>query len=119
MLLIAAILAGTSLIAEGAPEAAKPEVKAEPKAVEVAKPKQEPQAEPRADVRDEALSRDNVITISVIGQGVAPESTISPYQAVALAKKAAIADGYRMLAEKLNGVKVEGYDLVKNMVVQR
>jgi hypothetical protein len=66
-----------------------------------------------------ALGRDNIITLSVIGQGVAPENTISPYQAVALAKKAAIADAYRMLAEKLNGVKVEGYDLVKNMVVQR
>lgn len=66
-----------------------------------------------------ALSRDNIITISVIGQGVAPETTISPYQAIALAKKAAKADALSQLAEKLNGVKIEGYDLVKNMVVQR
>jgi outer membrane protein FlgP len=66
-----------------------------------------------------SLSQNNTITLTVIGQGVAPESTISPYQALALAKKAAIADAYRMLAEKLNGVKVEGYDIVKNMVIQR
>jgi hypothetical protein len=65
------------------------------------------------------LNKNNVITLSVIGQGVSPEHTISNYQALALAKKAAIADAYRMLAEKLNGVKVEGYDIVKNMVVQR
>ncbi len=65
------------------------------------------------------LNNNNVITLSVIGQGVSPEHTISNYQALALAKKAAIADAYRMLAEKLNGVKVEGYDIVKNMVVQR
>lgn len=123
MLLIIAILAGTSLIAEGNAEVAKPkqEQQAEPKATESVKPEVKPEAknEAKPEPRDEALSRDNIITISVIGQGVAPESTISPYQAVALAKKAAIADGYRMLAEKLNGVKVEGYDLVKNMVVQR
>ncbi len=65
------------------------------------------------------LNSSNAITLSVIGQGVSPEHTISNYQALALAKKAAIADAYRMLAEKLNGVKVEGYDIVKNMVIQR
>jgi outer membrane protein FlgP len=66
-----------------------------------------------------SLNQNNTITLTVIGQGVAPESTISPYQALALAKKAAIADAYRMLAEKLYGVRVEGYDIVKNMVIQR
>lgn len=65
------------------------------------------------------LNNNNVITLSVIGQGVAPEHTISPSQSLTLAKKAAKADALAQLAEKLNGVKVEGYDLVKNMVVQR
>lgn len=65
------------------------------------------------------LNNNNVITLSVIGQGVAPEHTISNSQALILAKKAAKADALSQLAEKLNGVKVEGYDLVKNMVVQR
>jgi len=65
------------------------------------------------------ITQSNTVTLSVIGQGVSPEHTISNYQALALAKKAAIADAYRLLAEKLNGVKIEGYDIVKNMVVQR
>ncbi len=65
------------------------------------------------------LNNNNVITLSVIGQGVAPEHTISASQSLTLAKKAAKADALAQLAEKLNGVKVEGYDLVKNMVVQR
>jgi len=68
---------------------------------------------------DLALTKDNVITISVIGQGVAPDNTISQYQSVALAKKAAQADALAQLAAKLNGVKVEGFDIVKNMVVQK
>jgi|GEM_PF-133540 len=54
----------------------------------------------------------------VIGQGVAPVNTVSPAQAMALAKRAAIADGYRQLAEKISGVYVEGRDMIKNMMVQ-
>lgn len=65
------------------------------------------------------LNNNNTITLSVIGQGVAPDHTISNSQAIILAKKAAIADGYRLLAEKLNGVRVDGYDLIRNMVVER
>ena len=72
-----------------------------------------------AESKSLALSSSNSVVISVIGQGVAPEHTISNYQSLALTKKAAIADAYKMLAEKLNGVKVEGYDLVRNMVVQK
>ena len=82
-------------------------------------PQAKPQMQESMPMEEKSLNPYNTITLSVIGQGVAPESTISPYQALALAKKAAIADAYRMLAEKLNGVKVEGYDIVKNMVIQR
>ncbi len=59
------------------------------------------------------------IRINVIGQGVAPTMTSSPAQAYALAKRAAIADAYRLLAEKLKGVRIEGSDKIKNMMVQR
>ncbi len=59
------------------------------------------------------------IRISVVGQGVAPTNTSSPAQAYALAKRAAIADAYRLLAEKVKGVRVEGEDKIKNMMVQR
>jgi hypothetical protein len=59
------------------------------------------------------------ILFGVTGQGVAPANTISPAQAKALAKRAAIADAYRLLAEKIYGVKVEGDDYIRNMVVKR
>ena len=68
---------------------------------------------------EEELSPANDIRISVIGQGVAPMNTTSPAQAYALAKRAAIADAYRMVAEKVKGVRVEGQDLIKNMMVKR
>ncbi|MFC2073927.1 LPP20 family lipoprotein [Campylobacterota bacterium] len=59
------------------------------------------------------------IRINVVGQGVAPTMTSSPAQAYALAKRAAIADAYRLLAEKVKGVRIEGSDKIKNMMVQR
>jgi hypothetical protein len=65
------------------------------------------------------LSRDSLVVMTTVGQGVAPSSTISPAQAKALAKRAAIADGYRQLAEKLNGVRVEGRDYIRNMVANK
>ena len=68
---------------------------------------------------EELLEKNRKIYISVVGQGVAPMNTVSPAQAYALAKRAAVADAYRGLAEKVKGVRVEGYDLVKNMMMQR
>jgi len=65
------------------------------------------------------LRRNKTITINVVGQGVAPLNTISPAQAFAMAKRAAIGDAYRLIAEKVKGVYVEGQDLVKNMIVKR
>ena len=65
------------------------------------------------------LSKNNTILVSVVGQGVAPSSTISPAQASALAKRAAIADAYRQMAEKINGVRIEGRDYIRNMVAKR
>ncbi|MBD3806908.1 LPP20 family lipoprotein [Sulfuricurvum sp.] len=55
--------------------------------------------------------------ITVIGQGVAPSITASPAQAYALAKRSAIVDGYRQIAEKVAGVHVEGQDSIKNMML--
>ena len=65
------------------------------------------------------LKENSFITISVTGEGVAPSFSISHAQAYALAKRAATADAYRLIAEKVNGVVVEGKDTVKNMVMQR
>ncbi len=69
---------------------------------------------------DNYLARNSEVKVSVFGQGVAPcDGTCSPAQAYALAKRAAIADGYRLIAEKIKGVYVEGDDVVKNMMIKR
>lgn len=65
------------------------------------------------------LTETNNVHITVYGQGVAPMTTTSPAQAYALAKRAAIADAYRLIAEKVKGVRVEGQDTIKNMIVKR
>ena len=64
------------------------------------------------------LKTDKKIRIIVVGQGVSPMNTASPAQAYALAKRAATADAYRLIAEKVKGVYVEGQDLIKNMMVK-
>ena len=68
---------------------------------------------------EEVLEKNKTIHISVVGQGVAPMNTSSPAQAYALAKRAAIADAYRAIAEKVKGVRIDGQDTIKNMMVQR
>ncbi len=66
-----------------------------------------------------SLSSSQQLVVTVFGQGVAPTVTASPAQAYALAKRAALADGYRQIAERIMGVHVEGQDTVKNMMLQR
>ncbi len=73
----------------------------------------------RPGCNDCTLSQNNTIHFQVIGQGVAPVNTASPAQAMALAKRAAIADAYRQLGEKICGVRVEGRDLIRNMMISR
>lgn len=65
------------------------------------------------------LEKEKKLRISVFGEGVAPMNTTSPAQAYALAKRAAIADAYRLIAEKIKGVRIEGQDVIKNMMVKR
>ncbi len=65
------------------------------------------------------LKEEEELLISVTGQGVAPMNTSSPAQAYALAKRAAVADAYRMIAERVKGVRIDGQDLIKNMMVKR
>ncbi len=50
----------------------------------------------------------------VNGEGIAPQNTVSPAQAMALAKRAAVADAYRQMAEKLYGVQINAKDTIKN-----
>lgn len=69
--------------------------------------------------KEDVLKADRALLISVVGQGVAPMNTASPAQAYALAKRAAVADAYRLIAEKVKGVRVDGQDLIQNMMVKR
>ncbi len=69
--------------------------------------------------KEQTLSENSNMRISVVGQGVAPMNTSSPAQAYALAKRAATADAYRLIAEKVKGVRIDGQDLIKNMMVKR
>ncbi len=50
-----------------------------------------------------------VVTFHVTGKGLAPETATSKGQAELLAERAAVADGYRQLVEKLRGVYVDAY----------
>ena len=55
-------------------------------------------------------------TIRVVGLGVAPAGT-SGTQAEALARRAAISDAYRQLAEQVNGVNVDASTTVENLML--
>ena len=70
-------------------------------------------------MQEQVLSENHDVRISVSGQGVAPMNTSSPAQAYALAKRAAVADAYRLIAEKVKGVRIDGQDLIKDMMVKR
>lgn len=52
------------------------------------------------------------------GEGIAPLNTISPAQAIALAKRAAMADAYRQLGAKLYGVKINAKDTVQDAALK-
>jgi len=64
------------------------------------------------------LPANQTMRINVIGQGVAPTMTISPAQAYAMAKRAATVEAYRLIAEKVKGVHVEGKDVLRNMMIK-
>ncbi|WP_457560224.1 LPP20 family lipoprotein [Caminibacter sp.] len=60
----------------------------------------------------------SVMTIEGTGEGVAPANAVSMPQAKAMARRAAILDAYKSLAEKIYGVKVNGKDSVRNLILQ-
>jgi len=63
------------------------------------------------------LTPNNLIELQVTGTGVAPQNAISPAQSTALAKRAAMIDAYKLLGEKMYGVKLNGQDTVENMAI--
>jgi len=60
-----------------------------------------------------------ILTIEATGVGVPPcEGACSTPQARVMARRAAIVDAYKSLAEKMYGIKINGRDTVKNMILQ-
>ena len=53
-----------------------------------------------------------------MGIGVSPENSLSPSQAFAMAKRAAIVDAYRQIGEKMYGIRVNAQDTVRDMMLQ-
>jgi len=74
--------------------------------------------EPPKNPKDAAYDFSNEKSIVVYGEGIAPQSTVSPAQAIALAKRAAITDGYRQLGEKLYGVKINSTETVRDAMLR-
>jgi len=61
----------------------------------------------------------NTNTIQVTGMGVAnPALVTTPAHASMLARRAAVLDAYRQLAEEINGVQVDSETTVQNMMIQ-
>lgn len=87
----------------------------QPQQIQAPKPKDD---EPANVIQNSPLlTPSNIIELSAVGMGVAPESTISPSQALALAKRAAVVDAYRQIGEKMYGVRLNAQDTVRDMVL--
>jgi len=50
-----------------------------------------------------------VVTFKVIGKGLEPENALTKGEAKLMAERAAVADGYRQLVEKIKGVYVDAF----------
>ena len=57
-------------------------------------------------------------TITVKGMGLTPKNVKNPAQARMLARRAAVVDGYRLLAELIKGVNVDAETTVENLMVR-
>ncbi len=50
-----------------------------------------------------------VVTFEVVGKGLEPENAVTIGEAKLMAERAAVADGYRQLVEKIRGVYVDAF----------
>jgi len=64
------------------------------------------------------LTQSSIMTLQVEGLGVAPVNVESIPQAKVMARRAAIADAYRALAEKMYGIRVKGKETVRDLMLK-
>ena len=60
---------------------------------------------------------EHMINVHVVGKGIAPETATSKGQAILLAERAAINDGYRKLVERIKGVYIYQYGQMGNEAI--
>ena len=56
--------------------------------------------------------------VTVVGEGVAPQNAVNMAQGRIMARRAAVVDAYRQLAESISGVKVDSETTVENAIAQ-
>lgn len=54
-------------------------------------------------------NKEGIVAVNVVGKGIPPENAISKGQAILMAERAALADGYRKMAERINGIYIQAY----------
>ena len=59
-------------------------------------------------------SRSGITTLRVIGRGIEPERARTRAEAILMAERAAVADGYRQLTEKVHGVYLDSQSYTRN-----
>ncbi len=57
------------------------------------------------------------VVLRAVGKGIPPENAISKGQATLMAERAAVADGYRKLVEKVRGVFIDAYSRIGDGVI--
>jgi hypothetical protein len=59
-----------------------------------------------------------IMKIEVNGLGATPVNALTTAQATLMARRAAILEGYKALTERLYGIRINGRDTVRNMILQ-
>ncbi|SLM32986.1 conserved hypothetical protein [Desulfamplus magnetovallimortis] len=67
--------------------------------------------------QDGNLSQERIVTFTVTGKGLMPETAINTGQGRLMAERAAINDGYRQLVEKIRGVYIDAFSQTTNGIV--